>query len=114
MNATIGSITCPLCGNPDATVHEYERGSKRGTRYFRCYDKPGSTVMRCGTIQPAGFTGQEFIKRHMVAIAPGEALPPAPAPPETVDETPAPAPIGQKAPESPAPARKPTAAELGA
>jgi len=62
-NSVIAEITCPLCGSDCATVHEQERGNKKGRRYIRCYTTAGGLSMRCGTLQCIGPNGQEFIER---------------------------------------------------
>lgn len=62
-NPVIGKITCPCCGNPNATVHKNRKGSKL---YIRCYpsDRDG-----CWTIQPQGQCGQKFIKEKMQPLS---------------------------------------------
>lgn len=87
----IGLITCPLCGNENATVHEQKTGTKKGRFYYRCYTEINGASMCCGTIQCIGHAGQEFIKANLRPI--GQPTP-APLPkPE-----PKPEPIGEPAP----------------
>lgn len=79
-----GTITCPLCGNDQATVHRQARGKR--ALYMRCYESRGGAVMRCGTLQCIGPAGQAFIERHMHRAHPAPANEPiapepAPAPP---------------------------------
>lgn len=81
----IGLITCPHCGNDQATVHQQRTGSKKGRRYYRCYSEVNGYAMRCGTVQILGPTGQDFINANMRPIgeSPAEPAPigdPAPAP----------------------------------
>ena len=61
-NKIIGELDCPLCGSDKATIHEQSKGKARF--YIRCYESHGSNVMRCGTLQAIGPTGQEYIKKH--------------------------------------------------
>jgi hypothetical protein len=69
MNDVIGKITCPLCGNNEATVHEQKnRGHKK---YFRCYD---GEFGDCGTIQCTGSGGQRFIEQKMRRVTPAELI----------------------------------------
>jgi hypothetical protein len=76
----LGSITCPMCGNEAATVHQQARG-KKGARYIRCYDGRGGASMRCGTLQCIGPTGQRYIDANMRA-EPAKASAPVAAPVE--------------------------------
>ena len=63
MNQILGHVTCPLCGNGSATVHQQKnRGNKK---YFRCYNGEHGD---CGTIQCTGAGGQRFISHNMQAI----------------------------------------------
>ena len=62
-NEVLGVINCPLCGNPDATVHR--QGGRRVALYYRCYETTGSMNAVCGTIQCTGPKGQEIIARLM-------------------------------------------------
>ncbi|AAD43545.1 protein P14 [Pseudoalteromonas phage PM2] len=61
MNPTIAKITCPLCGNDEATVHRQKDRKKK--LYYRC---TGATFADgCGTIQCTGASGQAFISKNM-------------------------------------------------
>ena len=61
MNPTIAKITCPLCGNDDATVHRQK--DRKRKLYFRCTGE--SFGDGCGTIQCTGTSGQVFITKNM-------------------------------------------------
>lgn len=65
----MGLITCPMCGNENATVQKMTTGSRKNRLYFRCYESVGSTVMCCGTIQCIGQTGQDFILQNMRPVS---------------------------------------------
>lgn len=93
----LGLITCPICGNENATVHKQETGTKKGRLYYRCYETINGSAMRCGTIQCIGPTGQTFINSNLRPIAQ-----PSPAPKKPVDEI-VPEPIGQPEPPAPVP-----------
>lgn len=67
-NPTLGHITCPMCGNPSATVHRAKGRNRR--LYFRCYADAGA--MLCGTIQPQGPAGQQYIAEAVRWLAPNE------------------------------------------
>lgn len=71
----IGLINCPLCGNENATVHEQKTGTKKGRRYYRCYETVNGSSMRCGTIQCIGPNGQQFINSAMRPIGQTEKAP---------------------------------------
>lgn len=71
-----GLITCPICGNDNATVHRQESGTKKGRLYYRCYESVNGYVMRCGTVQCIGPTGQTFINANLRPI--GQQTAPAP------------------------------------
>lgn len=62
----VGYITCPHCGNDQATVHKQAKGGKF---YYRCYASEGSVDARCGTVQITGPTGQSWIKSAMKPIS---------------------------------------------
>lgn len=64
----IGLITCPLCGNENATVHEQQTGTKKGRKYYRCYSEINGSQMLCGTIQSIGPSGQDYINSNMRPI----------------------------------------------
>ncbi len=72
----LGLITCPMCGNENATVHQQTSGTKKGRLYYRCYETINGSAMRCGTIQCIGPTGQTFINSNQRPI--GQQEPPAP------------------------------------
>lgn len=92
----IGLITCPICGNESATVHEQKTGTKKGRRYYRCYESASSSVMRCGTIQCIGQTGQKFINLNMRPIGqPVKPAVPVSVSPEPIPEKPQGEPIGE-------------------
>lgn len=94
----IGLITCPLCGNEHATVHEQQKGTKVGRRYIRCYSEINGNKMECGTLQCIGPSGQRFIERNLKPLEPVEK-PIAQNPPEpTPEPEPANRPIGQNEP----------------
>ncbi len=82
----LGLITCPMCGNENATVHKQETGTKKGRLYFRCYETINGSAMRCGTIQCIGPTGQTFINSNLRPI--GQEVSPAPAiePPQPIGQ----------------------------
>ena len=89
----IGLITCPHCGNESATVHEQQTGTKKGRRYYRCYESVNGNVQLCGTIQCIGPTGQAFINANMRPIGQNGTPEPAPEPigqPQPVPEPEAP------------------------
>ena len=102
----IGLITCPHCGNANATVHKQQTGTKKGRFYYRCYSDINGSVMLCGTIQCIGQKGQDWINANMRPI--GQPVAPAPEkrpiarpiepepPPVTENE-----PIGQPEPVEP-------------
>lgn len=90
----LGVMTCPHCGNQDATIHMHEKNIRL---YYRCYNGQGSNEMICGTVQIMGPKGQEYLKARLPrqdaiakpepepaqndAIAkPATAPPPKPAP----------------------------------
>lgn len=106
----VGLITCPLCGNEQATVHEQQTGSKKGRRYYRCYSEINGSTMVCGTIQCLGPAGQEYIAGNIRPIGQAE---PEPAPIDKPEPEPAhqpepePAPIDDPEPE-PEPIEQPT------
>lgn len=89
----IGLITCPICGNENATVHQQETGTKKGRKYYRCYQTVNGSAMRCGTIQCIGEAGQVFINANLRPIGQPEQ---APEPPKPIQ--PEPEPIGQPEP----------------
>lgn len=64
-NPVIGLITCPHCGNPEATVHQEAR--KKGAMYYRCYGGPNGD---CGTVQVRYPGGQKYIAEHMRPLEP--------------------------------------------
>lgn len=66
-NKIVGKIKCPICGSADATIHQHAKGKQRKF-YIRCYEGEGSSVMRCGTIQCLGPTGQKFIQEKGVFL----------------------------------------------
>ncbi|MEN0037469.1 MAG: hypothetical protein AAGC78_10380 [Cellvibrio sp.] len=100
----IGLVTCPICGNQDATVHKQESGTKKGRLYYRCYESINGSSMRCGTIQCIGSAGQDYINSNLRPIG-------QPIEPEPVNEPVEP--IGQPAPVEPEPIiqQEPIAAE---
>ena len=55
----LGILTCPHCGNKDATIH---RHGKNNRLYYRCYVGRGSNQMQCGTAQIIGPTGQQYLQ----------------------------------------------------
>lgn len=96
----VGMVKCPICGNPDATVHEQQRGTKKGRLYYRCYTVAGGASMRCGTIQCIGQEGQQYLRANMRPVDGPKAEPaaePEPAPPIGQPE-PAPEPAAQPQP----------------
>lgn len=101
----IGLITCPICGNDSATVHQQKTGTKKGRLYFRCYQTVNGSAMRCGTIQSIGPTGQDFIKANMRPIGQNEPETVEPTPPEPAIPDEPTRPIAAPAPE-PAPPTK--------
>jgi hypothetical protein len=56
----LGNITCPHCGNENATVHKQARGKKR--LYYRCYD---GQIGDCGTVQIVLEGGQKWINKNI-------------------------------------------------
>jgi hypothetical protein len=94
----IGLITCPICGNENATVHKQESGTKKGRLYYRCYESINGSTMRCGTIQCIGSTGQTFINSKLRPI--GQPI-------ESTPVTEPVLPIGQPAPVEPEPIIQP-------
>ena len=64
----VGLVTCPHCGNENATVHQQQTGTKKGRFYYRCYSEINGNTMRCGTIQSIGQTGQDWINSNMRPI----------------------------------------------
>lgn len=60
-NPIIGHVQCPMCGNPNATVHEQQKGKARQKKYYRCYTPDGNG---CGTIQSTGPDGQAYIEQN--------------------------------------------------
>lgn len=64
----VGLITCPHCGNENATVHEQQTGTKKGRKYYRCYSEINGSQMNCGTIQCIGQRGQDWINQNMRPI----------------------------------------------
>ena len=94
----LGILTCPHCGNVDATIH---RHGKNNRLYYRCYVGRGSNQMQCGTAQIIGPTGQQYLQNKLDnqnAIAKPE---------------PVPAPIDAIAKPEPVPAPKPAPAKDG-
>jgi hypothetical protein len=71
----LGHVTCPHCGNDQATVHREAKGKR--ALYYRCYSAPGSIAMRCGTVQIRGPQGQVWINANITTIASGQAENPA-------------------------------------
>lgn len=61
MNPVLGHCTCPHC-NDQATVHQEKTGRKKA-KYYRC---------QCGTVQIRGETGQRWIEKNTVWIAPDD------------------------------------------
>lgn len=59
-NTPLGHITCPMCGKPDAVVHRNKGRHRR--LYYRCYDDSGAMI--CGTLQPQGPAGQQFLEEN--------------------------------------------------
>lgn len=59
-NTPLGHINCPMCGNPNAVVHRAKGRHRR--LYYRCYDDSGAMI--CGTIQPQGPAGQQFLQEQ--------------------------------------------------
>lgn len=97
----IGTLTCPHCGNPEATVHRQAKGKR--SLYYRCYASRGGVEMRCGTVQIHGPAGQAWIEANMRPEGgQDDAAPPAP---KATEADPAPAPT-PKAPEATPPPRK--------
>ncbi len=97
MREIVGTITCPHCGNREATVHQQASG--KGRFYYRCYETQGGMAMRCGTVQIHGPTGQAWIEANIHRARPEAAndpkapeAPPNPAPEAANDP---------KAPEAP-------------
>jgi hypothetical protein len=89
----IGLITCPMCGNENATVQKMTTGSRKNRLYFRCYESAGSSVMKCGTIQCIGPDGQKFISEKMRPVsAQVPKNPPKPKPARAIAQKPAIAP----------------------
>ncbi|WP_346840150.1 zinc ribbon domain-containing protein [Microbulbifer sp. SAOS-129_SWC] len=78
----IGLVTCPHCGNENATVHEQQTGTKRGRRYYRCYTEINGNKMRCGTSQIIGPDGQAWLAANMRPVPGAEPAPAAPVPAE--------------------------------
>ena len=96
-NAIEGTITCPHCGNRDATVHREARGKR--ALYYRCYESAGSVAMRCGTVQIRGPKGQEWIAANMHREQPEAANDPiAPLAPVAPTREPANDPIADEKP----------------
>jgi hypothetical protein len=62
-NEIISTITCPHCGNRDATVHQQAKGKR--SLYYRCYTSQGGAQMQCGTVQIHGPKGQAWIEANM-------------------------------------------------
>lgn len=96
----IGTVTCPHCGNAEATVHRQAKG--KHSLYYRCYAAPGSVEMRCGTVQIHGPKGQAWIKanmhgQHAEAANDPKAPEPAPKPmPEAANDPKAPEPTPKR------------------
>ena len=82
----LGTLTCPHCGNTDATIHR--QGGKHSRLYYRCYVSQGSNDMRCGTVQILGPTGQKFIEKHLNKPDPIANQAPEPAPKVAIANTP--------------------------
>lgn len=59
-NPPLGHIDCPMCGNPVAVVHRAK--GRRRRLYYRCYDEGGGMI--CGTLQPQGPAGQQFLEEN--------------------------------------------------
>lgn len=72
-NEILALINCPLCGNPEATVHR--QGGRRVALYYRCYKTAGSQDAVCGTIQCTGPKGQDVITRLMGMEPKGQTEP---------------------------------------
>ena len=66
-NPVIAKITCPHCGNDEATVHQENK--KAGKKYYRCYGGPDGD---CGTVQIRYEGGQKFINKNMRPLEPVE------------------------------------------
>lgn len=104
-NPIIGYVTCPHCGNKEATVHNEKNG--RRAKYYRCY---GGAYGDCGTLQIRGDGGQKWINENMRHL--GEKPPIASKPaveaqkptPIAVEATPAAEPEPEQ---KPAPEHKP-------
>lgn len=58
-NEVLGKVTCPFCGNTEATVHQEARGLR--ALYYRCYHEGN----HCGTVQIRYAGGQAWIKANM-------------------------------------------------
>lgn len=101
-----GTITCPHCGNPEATVHRQAKGKR--SLYYRCYTAQGGAEMRCGTVQIHGPAGQAFIERnrHRPQAEPAND-------PKAPEPTPTPAREAANDPKAPEPARQRRASMLG-
>ena len=70
-NEILSTITCPHCGNREATVHQQAKGKR--SLYYRCYESQGSMQMRCGTVQIHGPKGQTWIEANMHREQPAAA-----------------------------------------
>lgn len=64
----LGHVTCPHCGNTQATVHRQAKGSR--ALYYRCY---GGASGDCGTVQIILAGGQGWIKANMRPLSEPEA-----------------------------------------
>lgn len=60
-NEVLALVTCPFCGNEQATVHREAKGLR--ALYFRCYS--ANVAQSCGTVQIRYESGQTWIKEHM-------------------------------------------------
>jgi len=56
----LGVLRCPHCGSDDATIHRHAKNTRL---YYRCYQEKGSNIMRCGTVQIIGPSGQQYLQR---------------------------------------------------
>ena len=86
-NPAISLLTCPHCGNEEATVHRQKKG---GTLYYRC-----QSVGYCGTVQIRGPGGQRFIEQNRRDLGSNPEPAPAAGPlpePEHPEPEPVPAP----------------------
>lgn len=58
-NPILGHIQCPICKQPNATVHEQNKGKAKRKKYIRCYKPNGGG---CGTAQVTGPDAQQWIE----------------------------------------------------